>query len=140
MFEAEFVIAFETSVIVVMIMIIYRLLKTPPLVPYPLWSRKQFLEEYKERSTKGWIKVYKHLGKMRERSETGKVQDSDSNECPSGVDGKSRDKFHTLIQYKSLTLKISGAIPVDQTLFILSEWEVSLSCYPAGCSYSICSS
>jgi len=85
-----------------------------------LASHKQFLEEYQATTIKGWVKIHEHLRKILEQSsEAVNKGYGNSSEC--------EDKCYTRIQYEDLTIKILGSITVDQTLVILSEWEVSLS-------------
>jgi len=108
MFEtADIVIAIESGIIIAMVL--HWLLKKPDLDSEQ--SRKRFLKKYEKTTIKGWKQIYEHL-------ETMHKDYNDSNECP---------KCYTRIQYKSLVIKIAGSLSVDQTLMILSEWEVSLS-------------
>jgi len=111
MFEtADTVIAVETSVIIAIVL--YWLLSTPD----PQQSRKQFLKKYKEKTIDGWKQIYEHLDRMCKICGTDEVHGKDN--CV---------KWYTRIEYKSLSIKILGSLTVDQTLMILSEWEVSYS-------------
>jgi len=119
MSETNIVIAIESDVVIAMIVMIYWLLKTP-VVPDP---RKRFLAEYQATAIKGWEKIHQHSSrKILESCQTN----------PKGCG--TEDNCYTKIQFKDLIIKIIGNITVDQTLMILSEWEVSLSRWPLGYS------
>ena len=104
----ETIIAVETGVIIVIVL--YWLLNTPD----PRQSRKQFLKKYKEKTIDGWKQIYEHLDRMFGLCGTDGVHGNDN--CA---------KCYTRIEYKSLAINILGSLTVDQTLMILSEWEVS---------------
>jgi len=73
-----------------------------------------FLQKYRDTAIRGWKEIYKHLESILEKCEI------------SSEISKGRKEF-TIIQYKTLTVKIYGQITVNDTLTILSKWEVS--CY-----------
>ena len=97
------------------------LLETSVEQPRSPGSYKQFLEEYRATTIKGWQKIHEHLRKILEQS--SKQYEAVNKGC--GNSTECEDKCYTRIQYKDLTITILGSITVDQILMILSEWEVS---------------
>ena len=72
-----------------------------------------FLKEYQATAIAGWKEIYQHLASILMKCE---IKSETSKEC----------KETTTIRYKTLTVKICGKITVDETLKILTQWEVSL--------------
>jgi len=83
-----------------------------------LQPHKEFLKKYQKTTIKGWEKIHEHLRKILERCETMNKGCGKDN-C--------KDKCYTSIHYEDLTITILGSITVDETLKILSQWEVSHS-------------
>jgi len=69
-----------------------------------------FLWKNQATAIKGWTEIYEHLEKNLGKCEIVQVCGDDE---------------YTIIQFKSLTIKIYGQITEDHTLTILSMWEVS---------------
>ena len=110
---------------------------------------------YSEEAKEGWEDIYRHLCGFQAKQANGNPEDDESfdetdtavlakapsaamvNSSVSWTEGvpckhlpvatsHENDKYYTTLQYKRLTIKIFGKIPVGKSLIALTIYEVSL--------------